>query len=348
MLLLKPTKEILNPSQNLMQRGFTEHCSSTNAAFILTEAIAEAKDNKHPLYVTYMDASKAFDIVWHNTMLAKMHDQGVTGDLWLMMCDMYDGITTKIKWKGQVSRRITEGQGIRQGGNMSADQFKSHGNPLLDRILHHNLGFKVGCIPTGAATCADDIAVASMCPIEAQVLLNVCQDDANRERYIFGDAKTKSQIMTKTDNTHNSTQLKLNNKPIERVQTQVHLGILRDTKPTSMTATLTRITKARRQVYSMMGAGLHGMNGLHPSVSHKLWNTFVASQLFYGVEATGISTKELQKIESYQCQLLRHIQHLPENTSKAAIYLLLGAIPAEGTYTVRSTPARIHGKSHKI
>ena len=333
MLLLKPTKEILDPTQNPMQKGFTERCSSTNAAFILTEAIAEAKDNNQPLYVTYMDASKAFDIVWHNTMLSKLHDRGVGGDLWLLLCNMYDGITTKIKWKGQTSRKIKESQGIRQGGNISADLFKSHGNPLLDRILHFNLGYHVGTIPVGAATCADDIAVASQSPTESQVLLNVCQSDADRERYLFGQAKTKNQIMGKASNPN--CQLQLNNKPIDNVQTHKHLGILRDTHPTNMTSTMERIRTARGQVYSLMGAGLHGFNGLHPRVSLKLWNSNIVSILYYGMEATGITTKQLQKIEDYQRQVLRRIQHLPEKTSKAAIYLLLGAIPAEGIYDRR-------------
>jgi hypothetical protein len=214
-LLLEPVQEILNPTQNPLQKGFTEKFSSTNAAFILTEAKAEARDNKQPLFITYMDASKAFDVVWHNTMLCKMYDRGIVGDLWLILCNMYDGITTRIKWKGKISRQIVERQGIRQGGNISADQFKCHINPVLDRILHHNIGFKVGTIPVSAVTCADDIATAATSATEAQVLLNVCSDDANRERYKFGEAKTKYQVVDNSTNQHQSVSLSLNGKPIE-------------------------------------------------------------------------------------------------------------------------------------
>jgi hypothetical protein len=81
-----------------------------------------------------------------------------------------------------------------------------------------------------------------------------------------------------------------------------------------------------------MGAGLHGLNGLNPCISFKLWNTFVASQLYYGLEATGVTTKQIQKIEEYQTQLFRQMQHLPTKTPTAAVYLLLGAMPAEGVY----------------
>ena len=312
-LLLEPVQQALNPTQNPQQRGFTEHCSSTNAAYMLTEAIAEAKDHSHPLHITYMDASKAFDIVWHSTMLCKMHDRGIRDDLWLLLCNMYDGITTKIKWKGKISRPIDERQGIRQGGNISADQFKCHINPLLDRITHHNIGYQVGTIPVSAITCADDIAILSKTPSEEQVLLNVCSNDANRERYIFGESKTKHMIMDDLTNphVHTSIQLSLNGKPVEKVQTYTHLGILRDAKPTNLASTMDRISKARRRVYSLMGAGLHGLNGLNPSISLKLWHTYIASQLYYGLEAVGATAKQLQKIEEYQSQAFRQIQHLP-------------------------------------
>ena len=63
-------KKILQPKISKLQRGFCEHSSSANTAFLLSEAIAEAKDADEPLYAAYLDASNAFDVVWHAGMLA--------------------------------------------------------------------------------------------------------------------------------------------------------------------------------------------------------------------------------------------------------------------------------------
>ena len=52
-----------------LQFGFTEGCSSTTCAFIITEAVAEAMDLGHPLYISFLDAKKAFDLVSHTNML---------------------------------------------------------------------------------------------------------------------------------------------------------------------------------------------------------------------------------------------------------------------------------------
>ena len=84
-ILLFPLKDILEPSLNTLQRGFTPGTSSTNAALLLSEAIAEAGDYKQPLYTLYLDASKAFDVVYHNGMLNQFHAICMLGDLWMLL-----------------------------------------------------------------------------------------------------------------------------------------------------------------------------------------------------------------------------------------------------------------------
>ena len=71
MTLVAPVKETIGPKLNKLQRGF-----------ILSECIAEGLDQRQTLYVTFLDASKAFDVVWHESMLNKLYDLGITGKLW--------------------------------------------------------------------------------------------------------------------------------------------------------------------------------------------------------------------------------------------------------------------------
>ena len=46
-------------------------------SLLLTEAIAEFKYLKQPLFSAFLDASKAFDVVWHNFMLRKLYLYGL-------------------------------------------------------------------------------------------------------------------------------------------------------------------------------------------------------------------------------------------------------------------------------
>ena len=102
----------LGMSQSPLQFGFTKGVPCNTAAMLLTEAIAHHRDTKTPIYLTFMDASKAFDVVDHDCILNHLYNQGITGDLWYMYDSLYSNISSVIKWQGDLSEPFQEGQGI--------------------------------------------------------------------------------------------------------------------------------------------------------------------------------------------------------------------------------------------
>jgi hypothetical protein len=193
-LLLPAQDLLLEACQNKMQRGFTSHSSSANTALLITEACAEAKDQKQPIYMAFLDASKAFDVVCHPTLLKSLYDQGLRGDLWRLVASYYASMTSKVKWKGNISDSFTEAQGIRQGGIQSTRHFKARGNPLLNVYSEHNLGATIGTVPVGAPTCADDVTLLANTASDLQVMLDMAAQDSQRERYKFSQSKTKVMV----------------------------------------------------------------------------------------------------------------------------------------------------------
>ena len=61
-----------------------------------------------------------------------------------------------------------------------------------------------------------------------------------------------------------------------------------------------RISIARGTMYSLMGAGLHGINGINPLIAWKLWRTFVVPRMLYGIETLKITTTDIYKLEQFQ------------------------------------------------
>lgn len=96
-IMVDYTKEILTPQLNRLQRGFCTSASSINTSFILSETLAHAKDAGDPLHYMFLDASKAFDVVWHDSLLNKINDLGIRGDLWLLYKSLYTDMTSKVK-----------------------------------------------------------------------------------------------------------------------------------------------------------------------------------------------------------------------------------------------------------
>jgi hypothetical protein len=67
------------------------------------------------LEVLALDAEKAFDTVNHDIRFNKLYQDGVEGDMWSLMNNMYKGMTFKVKWDNNLTDNINIAQGIRQG-----------------------------------------------------------------------------------------------------------------------------------------------------------------------------------------------------------------------------------------
>ena len=132
--------------------------SSANAALLITEAIAEEKDNKQPLFLQFLDARKAFDVVWHTGLLCSLHEQGVTGLVRELYDNLYSGISSRVQWQGLLSPAFCDLQGLRKGGDMSSDTFKTKTNPLLNSLEDSSEGYSIGTTSVATPTCVDDVS----------------------------------------------------------------------------------------------------------------------------------------------------------------------------------------------
>ena len=330
--MLHLTEKILLESQSRLQFGFTADCSPMLAALMVTEVMAEAEEHKNTLYITFMDSSKAFDVVNHHSLLKALHDQGIRGNLWRMYDDMYQGITSTVKWEGKLSRAFNEEQGIRQGGITSPALYKSGRNLGLNQLDRYPT-LQIGSINVGAVMVADDLALTASSQIEMQKALLIAESDASRERYSYNPDKTKTVIVNGKNET---TAFVLNGKPLGTSEREKHLGIFRNSKNSNQDTIETRIADARRASYSLLGAGLCGLNGTGPEVGIFLYSTYIIPILLYGLEALVLREKEIQILESYHRRNLRHILHLPQSTATPAIYLLSGCPPLEAYIHIRT------------
>ena len=326
-------EEQLETVQSKLQRGFTKGTSPLYAALILTEAIAEAQDLKHPLYAAFLDASKAFDVVWHNSMLRKLYDAGLQGVDWILMKEWYSNMTSQVKWEGELSRPFVEQQGVRQGGIWSPTAYKAFINPVLKLFEEKAIGYRIGSIHVATPTCADDELLLSKDKYELSTLTAVQSTYANEERYILSDQKSKIIVFNqkKGEKEECLDTCILNGKVIETVDSYTHIGVARHSNySTNLTLAVDEaILTARKTAYSLMGAGFHGVNGINPTIGLQLWEIYVKPRLLYGLECLMLRKQDIQKLNQYQRKILKSIMHLPERTANAGVYVLAGQLPIE-------------------
>ena len=68
------------------------------------------------MLLTTLDTQKAFDVVDQNSLPRKLFLDGVHGDDWLLLKDLYSDCSSRIKWAGQISDPFLIVQGVRQVG----------------------------------------------------------------------------------------------------------------------------------------------------------------------------------------------------------------------------------------
>jgi hypothetical protein len=325
---------ILNPTQNSQQRGFTSGTSPLNAALLVHEQIMEAKAAKTPLYIAFLDAKSAFDVVSHQSLMRKLYIDGVQGDLWRLINDIFKNANSRVKWNGHMSEPFTIQQGVRQGGILSADQYKRYNNNLLDILESSVVGGRIGAVSCPSPTCADDVALLASSPHDLQVLINIAYAYSCQERYELQPVKSMIlpiNTQMSVDDLIEINPWHLGNQPIPVVNEATHIGITRDIKTAGRVATVREnVIKARRALYSMMGAGLHGVNGLSPTVCHHLFQVYILPILTYGLEVLLPTQKELHSASMFYESTLRQLLSLPNTVAKPSMYILLGAIPLEG------------------
>ena len=323
--MMKRTQSKAVKLQDPLQYGFTSGVSPSFCALMVTEAVAEALDKKQELYLTFMDSSKAFDMVDHTMMLASLADMELDPQLWLLYRDMYGMVTSRVRIGGELSRCITEERGIRQGGETSTEIFKAKENKFLNRVRLHPDSYKIGSVSVGIPTVADDNCMISSSHTGAQTQLLLAQDNASRMRYLFSTNKSKVMHLNSTDAAE--MPLYINGREISYTKEETHLRLIRTADGKSSQAVSHRIQTGRRTTYALMGAGLHGINGVSPQVSKKLLNAYVDPAVLYRLEALILSDRDYQDLDKWQRSTLRQIQGLPESTAVCAVYLLIGILP---------------------
>ena len=155
-----------------------------HTAFLLTEAIAESKDNREPLFVASLDFEKVFDTVQHNSLLDKLHQLGVQGVCWLLKRDSYQGLASQTMWKGEKSANLIQmKQGNGQGKTTSPDDFISHLHNLLEMTSEGYLGYNIRSTCISTPTCADEMLMLATNIEELQAIIQLIEYYANDEHY---------------------------------------------------------------------------------------------------------------------------------------------------------------------
>ena len=174
-----------------LQFGFKSGASTDSCTGLLKNTIALHIRRKTKVYGCFLDASKAFDRVSHNTLFSILEKRDVPPILLRFLWSWYKDQSCTVKWNSFVSDPFGVTNGVRQGGVLSPVLFTVYLDELLQRLSALAIGCHVGHHYVGSLCYADDIALLAPSPSALRILLRECELFATDHNLIFNATKTQ-------------------------------------------------------------------------------------------------------------------------------------------------------------
>ena len=97
------------------QSGFKPGDSCINQLLSITHEIYKSFDDGLEVRSVFLDISKAFDKVWHEGVIFKLKQNGISGDLLNILTDFLSNRKQRVVLNGQVSTWTSVNAGVPQG-----------------------------------------------------------------------------------------------------------------------------------------------------------------------------------------------------------------------------------------
>lgn len=188
-ILFNRLLEYINRNQILSQDqyGFKKDCSTTDAILALVNVITDAFENRDCVKSTFVDLSRAFDLVSHDIVLEKCEFYGLRGKIANILASYLQNRTQITNLNNKLSKEVKVGQGVPQGSILG---------PLLFLVYVNDFPSAVGAVST--VMFADDTTLTvigqstnNVNMLQSEVL-NKCKVWLNANKLILNSAKTVS------------------------------------------------------------------------------------------------------------------------------------------------------------
>ena len=223
-LILMKFKSYLETTDN--QFGFKEKHSTDMCCFTLKEVIDFYISSSTPIYLCYMDASKAFDKVNHFHLFSKLIIRGMPAIVIRILLYWYRSQEFHVKWCSNISSPFTVRNGVRQGGVLSPYLYNVFIDDLSTKLTDSLTGCYMNSCFINHLFYADDSVLMAPSPAALQRLINICEDFAKENELVYNSSKTVCMsILPKHLKDIHVPTLSINGSVLRQVFSQKYLGV---------------------------------------------------------------------------------------------------------------------------
>ena len=310
-ILLERMKNTVDAILRKNQAGFRSNRSCTDQIATLRIIIEQSTELNSPLYVHFLDYSKAFDSIDRESLWKIMAHYGIPDKIISLVKSMYEGSGGCIIHKGKLTTFFEITTGVRQGCLLSPFLFLL----CIDWILRQSTENEQNGIQWTIESklddldFADDVALLSHTLKQMQDKTDNIKENSAKLGLTINTAKTKF-LRLKTNNNQN---LKVDNEPIEEVEQFVYLGSVITTTGGTTEDVDARIKKAKGAFAQL--SKLWNARDISLRTKMRLFQSNVKSVLLYGSESWFMTKAIETKLQVFVNKCLRRLLKIywPEN-----------------------------------
>ena len=300
---------------------------TTDNGFILYSLIMKQKFIKKPLYVCFVDFTKAFDYVNRSALIYKLRERGVGGQFLRVIQSMYSKSKCKVKVNGELSEEIESLCGVLQGGMISPKLFNEY---LYD--LKSFLQLRFGIVLTDTIVqyilYADDLVLCSDTAEGLQEQIDGMYEFCKKWNMIVSLMKTKVLIFNKKD--VSGTGFKIGENTIDVTKEYKYLGFIFNTHTRDPVGTIPEylIGQARKATYQAKKLSSEVVGRLSPKLSFKVYDSQILPILEYGSDLW-YKARENRKLEVFNLNYIKSTLRLRSQTTTDAVLSDSGRFPVQ-------------------
>ena len=206
------------------QFAYKEGFSTSLCSFLVAETIQYYKANGSDVFMLSLDASKAFDRVKYSKLFKVLIERSICPLIIRYIVNIYMIGSASVKWNKYESDSFFIGNGVKQGGIISAPFFAIYIDPLISKLNSTKQGCYIGGICANAFAYADDIVILSPSCSALRFLISICESFAKEYEIIFNPDKCSLLIFSESEFRKNNTNIMFCGKLVKCVIKEKHLG----------------------------------------------------------------------------------------------------------------------------